>query len=397
MKIAIVQETVDPRRGGAETSTLEMASQLAALGGAVSVLHAADEGGATPSDVARAHGAIEFCPIVTGGHSKVGRAKAFVAGVDALLRERRFEIVHAVSPCMRCDVYQPRGGTYGETIRRTLALVGSPWIRAVKAVGRQFNLRQQYLLRVERALIGGTRPPVVACVSDYVRRQVMRDYPSVAADRLRVVFNGVTVEPMSADERRQRDAATREKLGIGLDVPIVLFVAHHFKLKGLRELIAAAGIDPLRRSGAMVLVAGRDQPAAYERQALASNVSGHVRFIGTGYAVRDLLAAANVLAHPTWYDPCSRVVLEALSLGTPVVTTRWNGAADAIEPAFGRVVDEPDDVDGLSVGLTEMLAPAAREAAIAASERMHDGLSMRRHAVELASLYEEILCNRARR
>ena len=292
-------------------------------------------------------------------------------------------------------MYQPRGGTYGETIRRTLALVGSPLLRAAKALGRQFNLRQQYLLRVEQALLSGARLPVVACVSDYVRRQILQDYPAVAAERVRVVFNGVTVEPMGADERARRDAETRAKLGIGRDIPIVLFIAHHFKLKGLRELIAAAALDPLRRCGAMVLVAGRDEPAAYERQALASNISGHVRFIGTGYAVRDLLAAANVLAHPTWYDPCSRVVLEALSLGTPVVTTRWNGAADAIDPAYGRVIGEPRDTEALSAALAEMLAAAAaRDAAVRASADLHGKLSMKRHAGELVQLYGAVRADR---
>ena len=49
--------------------------------------------------------------------------------------------------------------------------------------------------------------------------------------------------------------------------------------------------------------------------------------------------------HPTWYDPCSRVVLEALSL-LPVVTT-LERAAEVLEPGKHAVIETPADTAGL--------------------------------------------------
>ena len=40
-----------------------------------------------------------------------------------------------------------------------------------------------------------------------------------------------------------------------------------------------------------------------------------------GPAVAGILLAADFLVHPTFYDPCSLVVLEALACGLPIITT----------------------------------------------------------------------------
>ena len=48
MRVAIVQEHVDPQRGGAETSTLQMARHLAELGLDVSVVCSATSAASGP-------------------------------------------------------------------------------------------------------------------------------------------------------------------------------------------------------------------------------------------------------------------------------------------------------------------------------------------------------------
>ena len=63
-----------------------------------------------------------------------------------------------------------------------------------------------------------------------------------------------------------------------------------------------------------------------------------------------------MVALPTLYDPCSNVVLEALACGSPVVTTRANGAKDFIVPGEnGIILSEPDDTAGLASALADFL------------------------------------------
>jgi UDP-glucose:(heptosyl)LPS alpha-1,3-glucosyltransferase len=385
MKVAIVQEQVDVRRGGSETSTVEMARELACLGLDLTVVcrGAGDEPFVADN--------VTYLPIAARGLTRLGRTYRFIQGVHRLCRTQRFDIVHAVTPCLSANVYQPRGGTYAETVTRTLARVRHPTLRCLKRLARVFNVRQRFLQRVEQNLLRKRRARVsVAAVSDYVRRQVC-DGLGFPGERARVIFNGVDIAPLSEDERTQQRRALRGGLGVDIETPLVIFVAHNFGLKGLAELVRATALAPPQRPW-LVVVAGRDDPGRYRRLARRLGVAERVRFVGTQTPVRAWLAAGEVLAHPTWYDPCSRVVLEALSVGLPVVTTRYNGAAEVMQPGrHGVVLDEPGDAPGLAAALTRALDPALHAACRADAPRLHAQLSMSRHARELKAFYEDIL------
>lgn len=382
MKVAIVQEHVDMRRGGAETSTVEMARQLARRGPTVTILCRHPR----PDPFVEEN--VTFWPLATRQRTRLGQTYHFVQAVHQVCRQERFDIVHAVTPCLSANVYQPRGGTYAETIARGLAQAprGLRWLHAL---GRRFNMRQRFLLRLERLLlVKRARHVTVAALSDYVRRQVVTRY-GFPAQRVRVVFNGVELAPLEPAARAQERGALRHRLGIAESAPVVLFVAHNFKLKGLKTLVAATAAGATRW---MLLVAGRDNPRPYQRLARRLGSADRVHFLGTETPVRTCYAAADVLAHPTWYDPCSRVVLEALSVGLPVVTTAYNGAAEVIEPGrHGEVIAEPHDCTALAAALDRALRPAVRAACEADAPRLHAQLSMARHARALQALYQDVL------
>lgn len=386
MRVAIVQEHLDARRGGAETSVSEMATHLVRLGIDVTLI-CADAPAASPLPV---------CALPSTGISKLARTRRFIDAAADLCLARRFDVVHAVTPCPRCHVYQPRGGTYEETIRRSAALPAAGWLRPLRRLGRRLNRRQRYLLRLERSLLGGGNPPYVAAVSRYVQRQVLvsfRDYPP---ERLRVVFNGVDIEPLPADRARRERAALRARLHVGGST-LVLFVAHNFRLKGLRELLYAAASGPGRDLGFLVAVAGRDRTGPYQRLASALDIAPRVRFLGSAEPPTSLYAAADVLAHPTWYDPCSRVALEALACGLPVVTTRYNGAAELIdELSAGAVIDDPRFAEELAAAIGGCAAGDVRERCRALAPAIGERVSMARHVQELVALYQSAARDGAR-
>lgn len=386
MRVAILTEHADNARGGAETSTAEMARCLAQLGCEVTIVHAArtgaGSGAETDSNPAR-------IALLVSGVTKLARTRRFLAAADAWLRERRFDIVHSIVPCLSCDVYQPRGGTYAETIAQSVALASNPLVRTVKRIGRRLNRRQQYLLAVERALLGGANPPFVAAVSEYVRRQALRDFPAAPAERIRVVFNGVNAAPLDESAGAAARSARRAELALDEATPLLLFVAHNFKLKGLGALLHA--LASLRDATRLVVV-GRDRPRAWRSLARRLGVASRVHLAGAAGDVYSWYAAADLLVHPTWYDPCSRVVLEALCCGLPVVTTACNGAAEAMRPGVhGVVIDTPRDSGALAAAIAEALNPELRAACRADAGRQREALSMQRHARELLALYSEIL------
>lgn len=389
MRVAIVQESMDPRRGGAETSVLEMAAALAANGAAPTILYNA---GRDAEATAPAPAGVELLPHTPPRPmTRLQLARWFLAATDESILTGSFDIIHAVTPHPRADVYQPRGGIIAETVERSIARGRSPLARWAKRIGRIFHAKQRFLDRIEQSLFAAGSPVRVAAVSDYVRRQVVSRHPHMR-ERVEVVFNAVNVARLALDDPATARQTARNRLHLVEHEPAVLFVAHNFKLKGLPELLRTQAIGAAAGRAWKLLIVGRDDPVPHLRTARRLGIENRVRFIEAGEEMRRLYAAADVLAHPTWYDPCSRVVLEALCSGLPVVTTRWNGAAEAMTPGrHGAVVDTPEDRGALAAAIESALRPECRAACQADAPRFREQLSMDRHARELIALYRRVL------
>ncbi len=318
------------------------------------------------------------------------KTATFVRRAGAFCREHGFDIVHAVSPMPDADVYQPRGGLLAETMARNVATRPTASRRLLKRALMAMNVKQRALLDLERRTFaeGG---PVIACVSSYVAQQCANFYPA-AKDRLRVIFNGVQVRDLSAEERAATRASLRGELGVGDDTLLLAFIAHNFRLKGLGPLIETisrlktAGVDKVR-----LLVVGRDNVVPYLRRLKALGIENQVTFTGPSRRTSSLLVSADVCVHPTYYDPCSRVVLEALSLGVPVITTAFNGAAEVIRDGYeGFVIATPDDTGMWARRIQDLAAPELRAKMAENARKLRDRVSMRRHVAELDALFAEV-------
>ena len=107
--------------------------------------------------------------------------------------------------------------------------------------------------------------------------------------------------------------------------------------------------------------------------------------------IRPYYAAADVYVHPTWYDPCSLTVIEALACGLPVITTSFNGASELLtQGENGFVIPDPADPLALAEKMTVLLDPALRSAMGASARRLALDHTLERQTAEFLSLYREI-------
>lgn len=407
MRIGLVIERMEPWRGGAETSTAQFAGELVSRGHEVRLF--------TASRGVSEQGVQVITLSVPGNRS--GRARAFAAAVEAARAEHPCDVMHSMTPLFGGDVFMPRGGTVAETIEGNLRIRRSPLARDFKRLTNLLNRRQQALLQMERALLTGSAcPPRVAAVSGYVVEQLRRHY-RLGPDRVREVFNAVTVPEVSEAEAAAARAEVRAEWALPADSFVMLFVGHNFKLKGLAQLIDAAG-RLAQRQGRLdwhLLIVGRDRPGPYLARADRWGVARRVVFVGPSERAWRFYLAADLFVLPTFYDPCSRVVLESVCLGTPVVTTRYNGAGEILvgesghpprvggQPpplvshpiSAGTVIADPHDTAELVRAIEAYaLAPARRRAAGQAGRALRDFLSMRRHADQMIEVYEQVIAQK---
>jgi UDP-glucose:(heptosyl)LPS alpha-1,3-glucosyltransferase len=261
------------------------------------------------------------------------------------------------------------------------------------------------LLRAERKLCEQPNGPVIAALSQYVVDQLKQHY-GTDAQRIVLIPNGIEtnirVDPAAADRLRTQILT---QLGPkGADNPVLfLLAANNFRLKGLSVLIEAMHLATTFHSGqrdSCLVVAGSGRQHRYRDLANKLDVGGRILFLGPTRDIRTLLTATDVAVLPTFYDPSSRFILEAIAAGKPVITTRFNGAADLFtNNRHGKIIDTPEDIDALTDAIgyftnTENIQKASQ--AIAA-DNLREKICIDRVARQLISLYESILQSKGQR
>lgn len=382
MKVALVSEWLDSWRGGAETSTQQFIHHLMDRG---VELHVFTRSRPSPTPGMFVH------TISGASMSRTRRSVTFSHRVEHILRNDSFDVVHAISACRFADIYQPRGGTVAETIERNVALRDSAHARRLKRYTARLNLKQRYQLLLERKLLAPGKGPIVAAISEYVVRQ-LREHYELPDDRIRRIYNGVDADRCPASQRADHRKAIRREFGIAPSDVLVLLVAHNFRLKGIhRWMQAMASLVERGVGNVRSLVIGRGESPAWHRLSARLNIEDRLIFVGPSDRVGEFLHAADILVHPTYYDPCSRVVLEGMVAGVPCITTRWDGASEMIANGTnGYVLDEPTDIVTLAERVEQLCDAGLRKRIGKAASAITDRVSMSRHTHEMVALYEEI-------
>ena len=389
-KIAIITERIDVTLGGAERSVLELASELSRQDCRVDILAA--KGQAKAKDI---HILCQDSPGRRVSYFTFGRA------IRKYLTANRYDIVHSVLPFNFADVYQPRGGAYAESILRNAASYQNKFVEYYKRMTAFANFRRAVLLQAEKKICRDSGGPVIIALSKYVAEQFKRHY-GAGTERLVVVPNGINVD-------RQIDKTEADRLRLQIlaqsdmrrekDEPVLfLFAANNFRLKGLNVLIRAMqAIEGAAGKKALLIVAGRDNPLKYRLLAEELGVEKRIIFLGEVRNIQTVLSIADVAVLPTFYDPASRFILEALAAGRPVITTKFNGATDSFtDGRHGRIINEPENVPALAEAVgyftNEANIRSASEAIIA--DNLKEEISVARVAEQLVFVYDLIVNKR---
>jgi UDP-glucose:(heptosyl)LPS alpha-1,3-glucosyltransferase len=222
-----------------------------------------------------------------------------------------------------------------------------------------------------------------------VRDDMIRYY-KVPEDRIALVYNGVDCEQFSPAHRVICRRCIRENLKLAAGDLMLLTVAHNFRLKGVGQLITAVSRLPKElRDRCHVVVAGKGFHYPYTRLADQLGMARQIHFVGAVDVPQEYYSAADIYCQPTFYDPCSLTVLEALASGLPVITTRYNGACELMENGReGFILDHPDDMDAFANHLKTLADPALRMAMGEAARRTALEHTLEKNCKEMMIVFE---------
>ena len=339
-RLTVVQLIPALEAGGAERSTLEVGAALARAGHRSVVVSA---GGRMVARL-RAEGS-EHIEMAIGAKSL--RTLRCVGALRRCLQQLDPDIVHARSRLPAWIAWRARRApaTARPHFVTTVHGLNSPgWYSGI-------------LVRGER----------VICVSDTVRRYVARHYPAVDPGRLVVIPRGV--DPAEFPRGHQPAPGWVERFTDELRelerpaLPLLVLPARGTRLKGhhdavrvLARLATAHALD-----ANLLLLGARERGresylAELEALARSLGVSGRLAISAPRRDVRDVYAvSACVLQLSTQAEAFGRTVVEALSLGVPVVGYAHGGVGELLAEGFPAGAVPVGDVEAAAARVAGFL------------------------------------------
>ncbi len=256
-------------------------------------------------------------------------------------------------------------------------------------MANRLNRKRRIFAEVEDKLIHGPDKPMVLCLSDYVKAMILRHYPDITGQLVKL-FNGTDLklfDPVAHAPARQ---TIRRQFGIAPDATVALMIAQHFERKGLAEVIAATAniAKTSSKTAPVVLVVGKDDPSRSRQQAQRLGVEDKIIFAGQTTSSADFYAASDFFVLPTRHDSCSLVVLEALAMGLPTISTVFNGACEIMtDGRHGYVLTDPADVDALTKAMSNLIDQQTRQKMHNACVVLRPSLSFESHMDRLEEIY----------
>ena len=375
MNIALVIERFYPLNGGREASTAQIASALAARGHGVTVLCQTGEPGDDP--------AVDVRRLLDRSTTRAGNLRRFATIIQNIACSGEFDIVHSMLPIPGVDVFSPRGGSIPAQLE-TIRLRAGRRRKAISHIGRTLNAKRRLEAKFERQLVADPRTLILTnstMVADEYRRFYGR------TENVAAVFNAVELPAMDAEARDAAREQIRTSLGLADGDTLLVTAAKNFRLKGVFEAIDALYYTP---DDIHLLAVGAADCEPAMRHAAKLKLENRFHTLDPQESPMGVFAAADAVVLLSWYDACSRVILEAVNFPRPSLTTQYNGAAEILASGAGDTVQSPAARDEVAAAFVRLSSLMHREQCILAARELGEISSMDRQITETISHYEAI-------
>lgn len=391
MRLAITFQRVDPSKGGAETYVADLCRRLVAAGHEVSLFANEWAEGALPAEV-------RCVKVHANGFTRGQRIWSFAKNSETALKADVHDASIGFINTWHQDILIPQGGVHQGSLEANAKRFAPGLPRSLYLASKRINPKWWGLYRkIEEKQYDPARRTRFVAVSRMVAGHLQR-FHRVTPDRITVIPNAIDADRLSVPDPSASRAAIRSEHGLSDSDLTALFVAHNFKLKGLPPLLEAMAARSRRDPSARPLhlfVCGGGKIEPMRRIVERLGLSQRVKLVGFAKSVRDYFHASDFFVLPSYYDPCSLVVFEALACGLPVITTAQNGAGEVMSAGReGFVISCPVDSSAMIAAIDRMAHDEARREMARQAVALGRAQSFDRHVAGLIGLCEEVAAAR---
>jgi glycosyltransferase involved in cell wall biosynthesis len=235
------------------------------------------------------------------------------------------------------------------------------------------------------------RASATVAVSEAVRSWYLGAF-RVDLAKVVTVPNGVPAPPAVPEARR---TALRAEFGVPEGHLLAATVALFRVGKGHDDLLDAVAL--LNGAGVHFLLVGSGPEEARLRERVRSEgLTDEVVFAGFRDDVAEVLAACDLVVHPSRADALPTALIHSLAAGVPAVATSVGGIPEIVGEAAGRLVP-PGEPKALAAAIEELAGdPGLRRAmGAAARERFSARFDGEAWARRLRGLYQRVISGQA--
>lgn len=288
----------------------------------------------------------EINPLITI-HSLGYKLTFPVARIYRIIKEQGVEIVHALSD------YSANVASAAFVSR----VANVPFVYTIQGVGTSTDslvvdtALKLYDRTIERAIIKSARSVILLS-----RRLISRARESgVEESRVVAVPSGVNHEYFDPERYEVKKKADLLRKELDIDDSIVIgYVGRLIPAKGLTYLISAVKQIQSEHFKACLVIVG-DGPQRKNLEMIAKDLG--VRTIFAGWQADPLAyyALMDIFALPSFFEGLPNVILEAMSMGKPVVATDVGGASDLVRNGENGFLVPPKDVESLASAIKTLV------------------------------------------
>lgn len=165
--------------------------------------------------------------------------------------------------------------------------------------------------------------------------------------------SGVNTNKFNIRNKSVWRAEIREKFNIPEDAKVYIFVGRVTKDKGINELFSAAKKLIENYTDIYLLMVGPDENSGSVNENLYkwSKENERVKYCGFTNEVEKYLAASDVYVLPSYREGFGSAVIEAESMGVPVIISNIPGPTDAMEKDRTGLVVKKGDINELTLAM----------------------------------------------
>ncbi|MEW6052147.1 MAG: glycosyltransferase family 4 protein [Candidatus Zixiibacteriota bacterium] len=210
-------------------------------------------------------------------------------------------------------------------------------------------------------------------------------------DRITTIHNAV--DPVKIVPSRS-SVELRKELQVAPDQPIIGSLGRMVPVKNYELFLQMAGLIHHKRPEVCFVLAG-DGPLKDRYMALAqSNGLGEtVKFLGFRHDVWDILNGLDLFVMTSHHEGIPVVLLEAMTLKKPCISTAVGGITEVIEPDQSGILTPPGDAEALADACVKLLADTGlrERMGLAARARVQEEFSVDLQRQRLLAVYREVM------